>query len=113
MRAPTFHGLPKRMPMQGAFAEKFSYHGTFSGVPILFDGGICTLKFIVDEMNTLGQVVQEITERLAASFAPACIVPLEIISMSGTISGVPFTVGLDGFVAQIRPCSGQAGARVS
>jgi len=94
MQPPTFHGLPKPASMHDAFAEKFSYQGSFSGVPITFDGGTCTLKFNLDELNVLGGFIQEITERLGAAFAPACIVPVEIVSMNGTISGIPFTVEL-------------------
>lgn len=94
MKQPTFHGLPKPAPMENDFVEKFSYQGNFSGVPISFDGGICTLKFNVNEINALGEFTEEITERLVSAFAPACIVPVEIVSMNGTVSGIPFKVDL-------------------
>jgi len=108
MRYPTFHGLPKPLPMTGEFANKFAYQGTLSGIPISFDGGTCTLEFNVEDFNALHQFIQELAERLAASFSPACVVPVEIISVSGTVSGVPFTVGLP--TSSWRPQMGASGA---
>jgi hypothetical protein len=95
MRVSLFEGMRKPIPMEGDAAEKFSYSGLFSNVPISFDGSTAVLSFIVHDLSTLGGFVQEVTERLAGSFAACCIVPVAVTAMTGTVNEVPFTVRYD------------------
>lgn len=92
MRVSVFEGMQKPLPMDGATAEKFSYSGFFSTVPIRFDGSTAVLSFIVHDLSTLDGFIQEVTERLAGSFAACCIVPVAVTAMTGTVNEVPFTV---------------------
>lgn len=95
MRVSHFEGMRKPLPMEGDTAEKFSYSGFFSTVPIKFNGSTAVLSFIVHDLSTLGGFIQEVTERLAGSFAACCIVPVAVTAMTGTVNEVPFTVRYD------------------
>jgi hypothetical protein len=56
------------------------------------------MSFIVNDLETLGEFVQRVIETLPAMFAPVCLAPISILSMSGAANGRPFKVVLNGTI---------------
>lgn len=91
-----FQGFKKRTPTQPTRAPKFSYTGSFSGPPIIFNGSVATMEITVPDIESFTWFIQKIVEILPAVFAPASNSPISIIEIWGTANGADFDVRYNG-----------------
>lgn len=93
----TFFGGIRRMKTsEGTTLEKFRYSEHASWAMSSVEGNIATIEFSVDKQEIIGGIIQRIIEFLPASFAAVSTCAVSIVSMDGTINGVPFDVRFTG-----------------
>lgn len=93
----TFFGGIRRMKTpEGTTLEKFKYSRQTSWAAFSIEGNVATIEFSVDKQEIIGGIVQRIIEFLPASFAAVSTCAVSILSMDGTINGVPFDIRFTG-----------------
>jgi hypothetical protein len=93
----TFFGGIRRMKTpEGTTLQKFRYSERTSWAVFSMEGSVATIEFAVDKQEIIGGIVQRIIEFLPASFAAVSTCAVSVVSMDGTVNGVPFDVRFTG-----------------